>query len=206
MRAALDGFPPVAGLTGTLNDRYGEAGTSEGAGLVRAKTGTLNTVIALSGYVVDTDGRLLVFSFIATAWIREPRATRWPWTVRRRCWPRAGAGPSPPRGANLRHTVSLVWCDGPYGVFCRESSAGAPPSLINWDLAASTAARLAPPGPELSAGEIGKAVDNLRFNADISVPHVHDITGLDAARTCGIRTFWWWIVPHGPRRIPRASP
>jgi len=63
----------------------------------------------------------------------------------------------------------------------RDSSAGAP-SLINWDLAASTAARLAPPGPELSAGEIGKAVDNLRFNADISVPHVHDITGLDAAR------------------------
>ncbi|MCR1162089.1 MULTISPECIES: zinc-dependent metalloprotease [Micrococcaceae] len=63
----------------------------------------------------------------------------------------------------------------------RDSSAGAQ-SLINWDLAASTAGRLAPPGPELSAGEIGKAVDNLRFNADISVPHVHDITGLDAAR------------------------
>ncbi|NQD89112.1 zinc-dependent metalloprotease [Paenarthrobacter sp. CM16] len=63
----------------------------------------------------------------------------------------------------------------------RESSAGAP-SLINWDLASSTAARLAPPGPELSAGEIGKAVENLRFNADISVPHVHDITGLEAAR------------------------
>ncbi len=63
----------------------------------------------------------------------------------------------------------------------RDSSAGAP-SLINWDLAASTAARLAPPGPELSAGEIGKAVENLRFNADISVPHVHDITGLEAAR------------------------
>ncbi|SCZ52426.1 putative hydrolase/uncharacterized protein, coenzyme F420 biosynthesis associated [Arthrobacter sp. UNCCL28] len=63
----------------------------------------------------------------------------------------------------------------------RDSSAGAP-SLINWDLASSTAARLAPPGPELSAGEIGKAVENLRFNADISVPHVHDITGLEAAR------------------------
>jgi len=63
----------------------------------------------------------------------------------------------------------------------RDSSAGAP-SLINWDLAASTAARLAPPGPELSSGEIGKAVENLRFNADISVPYVHDITGLEAAR------------------------
>ncbi|MDP9937207.1 zinc-dependent metalloprotease [Paenarthrobacter nicotinovorans] len=63
----------------------------------------------------------------------------------------------------------------------RESSAGAQ-SLINWDLAAATAARLAPPGPELSAGDIGRAVENLRFNADVSVPHVHDITGLDAAK------------------------
>jgi D-alanyl-D-alanine carboxypeptidase/D-alanyl-D-alanine-endopeptidase (penicillin-binding protein 4) len=59
----LDGFP-VAGLTGTLDARYEGAATSRGAGLVRAKTGTLNTVIALSGYVVDADGRLLVFSFI----------------------------------------------------------------------------------------------------------------------------------------------
>lgn len=63
LRAALAGFP-VAGLTGTLGDRYTDAATAAGAGLVRAKTGTLNTVIALSGYVVDTDGRLLVFSFI----------------------------------------------------------------------------------------------------------------------------------------------
>jgi len=63
LRAALAGFP-VAGLTGTLGDRYVNASSAEGAGLVRAKTGTLNTVIALSGYVVDADGRLLVFSFI----------------------------------------------------------------------------------------------------------------------------------------------
>ena len=63
LRAALDGFP-VAGLTGTLDTRYGDDSTARGAGLVRAKTGTLNTVLALSGYVVDADGRLLVFSFI----------------------------------------------------------------------------------------------------------------------------------------------
>ena len=63
LRAGLAGFP-VAGLTGTLGDRYMDAATARGAGLVRAKTGTLNTVIALSGYVVDADGRLLVFSFI----------------------------------------------------------------------------------------------------------------------------------------------
>ncbi|WP_426989328.1 D-alanyl-D-alanine carboxypeptidase/D-alanyl-D-alanine endopeptidase [Pseudarthrobacter sp. Y6] len=63
LRAALDGFP-VAGLTGTLGTRFGDDATARGAGLVRAKTGTLNSVIALSGYVVDADGRLLVFSFI----------------------------------------------------------------------------------------------------------------------------------------------
>ena len=63
LRAALDGFP-IAGLTGTLDTRYGDDSTVRGAGLVRAKTGTLNTVLALSGYVVDADGRLLVFSFI----------------------------------------------------------------------------------------------------------------------------------------------
>lgn len=63
LREALDGFP-VAGLTGTLDTRYGDDTTAAGAGLVRAKTGTLNTVLALSGYVVDADGRLLVFSFI----------------------------------------------------------------------------------------------------------------------------------------------
>nr|WP_115788210.1 D-alanyl-D-alanine carboxypeptidase/D-alanyl-D-alanine-endopeptidase [Arthrobacter silvisoli] len=63
LRAALAGFP-VAGLTGTLDDRYVDASTASGAGLVRAKTGTLNSVLALSGYVVDADGRLLVFSFI----------------------------------------------------------------------------------------------------------------------------------------------
>ena len=63
LRAAIGGFP-VAGLTGTLGSRYTDPSTEGGAGLVRAKTGTLNSVIALSGYVVDADGRLLVFSFI----------------------------------------------------------------------------------------------------------------------------------------------
>jgi len=63
LRAALDGFP-VAALSGTLDSRYRDVATGRGAGLVRAKTGTLNSVIALSGYVVDADGRLLVFSFI----------------------------------------------------------------------------------------------------------------------------------------------
>jgi coenzyme F420 biosynthesis associated uncharacterized protein len=55
-------------------------------------------------------------------------------------------------------------------------------ALINWDLAASTAARLASAGPTLNTGEINEAVDSLRRLADASVPHVHEITGLDAAK------------------------
>jgi len=63
----------------------------------------------------------------------------------------------------------------------RETSAQAQ-ALINWELAASTAARLTPAGPTLGSADIGAAVENLRRLADSSVPHVHDITGLEAAR------------------------
>lgn len=56
---------PVAGFTGTLADRYRGKTTDAGAGVVRAKTGTLAGVSALAGQVVDADGRLLVFAFLA---------------------------------------------------------------------------------------------------------------------------------------------
>ena len=55
-------------------------------------------------------------------------------------------------------------------------------ALINWDLAASTAARLVPAGPVLTQAAIGDAVESLRRLADASVEHVHEITGLEAAR------------------------
>ena len=61
-------------------------------------------------------------------------------------------------------------------------SASAVPSLVNWDLAASTAAAMVAPGPKMSAREIRDAVADLRAAADKSVEHVHRITGLDAAR------------------------
>lgn len=54
----------VAGYDGTLVERY-EGGRPVGAGSVRGKSGTLNGVNALSGYVVTAEGRLLAFALIA---------------------------------------------------------------------------------------------------------------------------------------------
>lgn len=54
--------------------------------------------------------------------------------------------------------------------------------MINWDLAAKTAATLAPAGPVLGGSDIAAAVDNLRLMAEKSVPHVHEISRLEAAR------------------------
>jgi D-alanyl-D-alanine carboxypeptidase/D-alanyl-D-alanine-endopeptidase (penicillin-binding protein 4) len=63
LRPILTGLP-VAGFTGTLRDRYGNE--TSGTGVVRAKTGTLTGVNTLAGTVVDTDGRLLAFAFLAS--------------------------------------------------------------------------------------------------------------------------------------------
>ena len=64
----------------------------------------------------------------------------------------------------------------------RNESAESRPQLVNWDLAASTAASLAPAGPSMKPAEIARAVQNMRELADASVNHVHAISRLDAAR------------------------
>lgn len=65
LRPVLTGLP-VAHFTGTLDSRYDSEKGKPGAGLVRAKTGTLTGVNALAGTVVDADGRLLVFAFMTS--------------------------------------------------------------------------------------------------------------------------------------------
>lgn len=63
LRSVLSGLP-VAGFSGTLSGRY--TTKSGGTGLIRAKTGTLTGVNTLAGTVVDPQGRLLAFAFLAS--------------------------------------------------------------------------------------------------------------------------------------------
>jgi D-alanyl-D-alanine carboxypeptidase/D-alanyl-D-alanine-endopeptidase (penicillin-binding protein 4) len=64
LRNLLTGLP-VAAVSGSLADRFQDAGSKAGAGWVRAKTGSLEVTYALAGYVPDVDGRLLVFAFVS---------------------------------------------------------------------------------------------------------------------------------------------
>nr|WP_255610035.1 D-alanyl-D-alanine carboxypeptidase/D-alanyl-D-alanine-endopeptidase [Micromonospora sp. PLK6-60] len=61
---AIFGGLPVAAWSGTLDERYQGAATSAGAGVVRAKTGTLTGVHAIAGLVTTADGRLLTFAVL----------------------------------------------------------------------------------------------------------------------------------------------
>jgi D-alanyl-D-alanine carboxypeptidase/D-alanyl-D-alanine-endopeptidase (penicillin-binding protein 4) len=62
--AALRGLP-VAGIYGTLAGPYTSPPALAASGLVRAKTGTLDGVVALAGLVYDASGRVLSFAVVA---------------------------------------------------------------------------------------------------------------------------------------------
>lgn len=55
----------VAGVTGTLQNRFDDPESSSARGWARAKTGTLNYVSALAGYVQSRSGRVLIFTSLA---------------------------------------------------------------------------------------------------------------------------------------------
>lgn len=63
LRAVVTGLP-VAGVTGTLDERFESPAAQAGRGVIRAKTGTIRGVHALAGYVVTRDGQPLVFAFV----------------------------------------------------------------------------------------------------------------------------------------------
>lgn len=64
---------PVAGLSGTLQERFLATSTRAVAGIPRAKTGTINATAALAGTTLNRDGRLLTFVVIADRVPREGR-------------------------------------------------------------------------------------------------------------------------------------
>jgi serine-type D-Ala-D-Ala carboxypeptidase/endopeptidase (penicillin-binding protein 4) len=66
LRPVITGLP-VAGFSGTLSHGQSVFGAMAAAarGMVRAKTGNLETVVSLAGLVEDRDGTVLTFAFMA---------------------------------------------------------------------------------------------------------------------------------------------
>ncbi|MFI6483931.1 D-alanyl-D-alanine carboxypeptidase/D-alanyl-D-alanine-endopeptidase [Nonomuraea sp. NPDC050663] len=66
LHAVVSGMP-IAGFSGTLGNgrRFTAKDARTEAGLVRAKTGTLNNVNTLAGFATTREGRLVSFAFLA---------------------------------------------------------------------------------------------------------------------------------------------
>lgn len=63
LRPVVTGLP-VAGVEGSLRNRFTSDSTEAGLGLVHAKTGTLRQVHSLAGIVRTLDGSIVVFAFL----------------------------------------------------------------------------------------------------------------------------------------------
>lgn len=63
LEVVQEGFP-VAGVSGSLADRFSDEVSAPGRGIARGKTGTLSLVGTLAGTTVTADGREVAFAFI----------------------------------------------------------------------------------------------------------------------------------------------
>ncbi|MFZ1362742.1 MAG: D-alanyl-D-alanine carboxypeptidase/D-alanyl-D-alanine-endopeptidase [Candidatus Nanopelagicales bacterium] len=75
---AVQSTLPVAGLTGTLVNRFALEATRPGRGVVRGKTGALSGVNSLAGLITDSSGRLLTYAFMADK-VKNPDKARLAW-------------------------------------------------------------------------------------------------------------------------------
>lgn len=60
---ALIPLLPLSGLTGTLDDRFDPAASGVPGGAIQAKTGWIDEVYALAGYMTAADGSTITFAF-----------------------------------------------------------------------------------------------------------------------------------------------
>ena len=63
LRGVLTGLP-VAGVEGSLRNKFDDSESVAGRGVVRGKTGTLREVHSLAGFVQTRDGSLLAYAFL----------------------------------------------------------------------------------------------------------------------------------------------
>ncbi|HSK33336.1 MAG TPA: D-alanyl-D-alanine carboxypeptidase/D-alanyl-D-alanine-endopeptidase [Propionicimonas sp.] len=68
---------PVAGVSGTLEDRFNDKSEKVARGNVHAKTGTLVGIAALAGYLTTADGARLVFAIVANKTRGQTTAYNW---------------------------------------------------------------------------------------------------------------------------------
>ena len=75
-QGVLDGLP-VAGVSGTLKDRFADPPEKPGRKVVHAKTGTLPGVATLAGWVTTKDGARLVFAAMVNQSSSKAAAFNW---------------------------------------------------------------------------------------------------------------------------------